>query len=332
MEKSGKNYLSVSLLIVGLIAGILAVETYEKMHLSTSAPTTQVRVDMPQYKYINPLLYSDTPRDDAAPYNSLMKVFESDVSSSTRNGVVTNMSVYYRDLDTGHWTGVNENELYRPSSMLKVVVLMAVLQVAEQDPSFLTKQVYYASTDHSDQYYKPAQLPSGYYTIQRLVNAMIIDSDNDALSTLQSDPHVGSEFNDMYALFRLPQVSTSSPDFMSPKSYSVLFRSLYNSTLFPWSLSEQILDLLTHTTFTAGLVAGVPAGTTVAHKFGENTGTAPDGTIVERELHDCGIIYYPHHPYFLCVMTQGADFGALGNAIAAISRDTYTFTENQYPI
>ena len=114
---------------------------------------------------------------------------------------------------------------------------------------------------------------------------------------------------------------------MSPKSYSALFRVLYNSSLFPWSLSEQVLDLLSHTSFSKGLVAGVPEGTPVSHKFGENTAVATDGTIVERELHDCGIVYYPNDPYLVCVMTKGQDFSVLETVISDISKMAYGFVK-----
>jgi hypothetical protein len=49
-----------------------------------------------------------------------------------------------------------------------------------------------------------------------------------------------------------------------------------------------------------------------------------------QHFHDCGIVYYPKHPYLLCVMTQGQDPETLENAIAEISKFTYTQVKNQY--
>ena len=42
-----------------------------------------------------------------------------------------------------------------------------------------------------------------------------------------------------------------------------------------------------------------------------------------NELHDCGIIYYPNHPYFLCVMTKGADFPVLAGVIREVSQTAW---------
>jgi hypothetical protein len=63
----------------------------------------------------------------------------------------------------------------------------------------------------------------------------------------------------------------------------------------------------------------------VAHKFGERT--LEKGT---QHFHDCGIVYYPRHPYLLCVMTQGRDIEAQSRAIASISTFVFQKMEKQY--
>ena len=42
-----------------------------------------------------------------------------------------------------------------------------------------------------------------------------------------------------------------------------------------------------------------------------------------RQLHDCGIIYYPNNTYLLCIMTRGKDFKQLESVIAGISKTVY---------
>jgi len=86
-----------------------------------------------------------------------------------------------------------------------------------------------------------------------------------------------------------------------------------------------VLSLLTHTNFTSGLTAGIPKNIVVAHKFGEATDDDVSGSIISRELHDCGIIYYPGKPYLLCVMTKGTDFSKLEGVISGISEIAYDF-------
>ncbi len=65
-----------------------------------------------------------------------------------------------------------------------------------------------------------------------------------------------------------------------------------------------------------------------SNKFGERTvetkNTTTGMTTVDyRELHDCGIIYYPRNPYLLCIMTKGQDFAKLSKIISDISSMVY---------
>ncbi len=113
---------------------------------------------------------------------------------------------------------------------------------------------------------------------------------------------------------------------MSPKTYSFVFRVLYGATYLSRDSSEKALELLNQTEFTEGIVVGVPDNLPVAHKYGARTTqiaakTNPKEEI--KELHDCGIVYYPNHPYLLCVMTQGYDFKTLSNLIKEISSISY---------
>jgi len=106
----------------------------------------------------------------------------------------------------------------------------------------------------------------------------------------------------------------------------VIFRILYNATYVGRTRAQTTLQLLSQTDFNGGIVAGV-GSTTVSHKFGERSVYAQDAsgaqTLQKRELHDCGIVYYPGSPYGLCIMTEGADFAQMEGAIADISTLVY---------
>jgi len=330
-------------LVIGSIIGWFIRGVYHPCSSSVSSlglntSNTQVRVNLPQYSLIAPPLFSETAKSTSPAFKALANSLTTYISSTTSNGAAESVSVYFRDLDDAQWTGVNENDTYTPASMLKVVAMMAALKLAEQEPALINEQLpYIASSSPFAQYYEPDDnLKTGDYSVQDLIGSMIRYSDNNALDSLLSDPTINNEFSKIYALYRLPKYSaTDTTDFMSPKSYSGLFISLYNSTLFPWDLSEQVLNLLANTTFTQGLVAGVPSGTIVAHKFGEDSDvqgaiTQSSGTIVDRELHDCGIVYTPDKPYILCVMTRGSGVGpasssfpTLAGVIAGVSKLVY---------
>ncbi len=318
-KKILQSLLCLIIFALGAIAG-----WYGEIKYSASLPSRllEIREVSGNYKFIHPLLYVDSRRE-APEYGSLKKNLNDYIMSITNQQKANSVSVYFRDLNSGRWTGIGADTTYEPSSMLKVLVMMAYLREADQNPSLLLKDLYYKQTDDPGQYYKPAQvLTTGYHQVGQLIEAMIVNSDNTAAFALNENNKNG--FEAVYKDLQLPYAPSGQlTDFMSPKAYSTLFRSLYNSTLLSRNMSEQALQLLTLTNFSKGLVAGLPKDVTVAHKFGEHTDALTDGTVVSRELHDCGIIYYKVNPYFLCVMTKGKDFPSLENIISTISQKTY---------
>lgn len=88
--------------------------------------------------------------------------------------------------------------------------------------------------------------------------------------------------------------------------------------------SSKALDMLSRSLFQSWLVTGVPQSTIVSHKFGERN--IWDG----KQLHDCGIVYYPSNPYILCVMTRGYDYDTLAYIIQNISKSIYDEVDSQY--
>ena len=95
-------------------------------------------------------------------------------------------------------------------------------------------------------------------------------------------------------------------------------------------MSETTLGILSNTTFTGGIVAGVPSNVVVAHKYGERSIEQEiNGTffVKERQLHDCGIVYADKNPYILCVMTKGQDFAKQQHFIADLSEYIYIYQQ-----
>ncbi len=86
---------------------------------------------------------------------------------------------------------------------------------------------------------------------------------------------------------------------------------------------------MTKTKFNKGLRAGISEDMEVAHKFGEHTTYYTDGRAPDYQLHDCGIIYHPKKPYFVCVMTKGKTLENMERVIAEVSRIAEAFVERR---
>jgi hypothetical protein len=95
--------------------------------------------------------------------------------------------------------------------------------------------------------------------------------------------------------------SAKSENTLTTRGYASLFRLLYNASFLNAEMSDKILKWLAESDYQTGLRAGVPKGVKVANKFGERS--FKGGGV--KQLHDCGIVYYPSNPYLICIMTRG---------------------------
>ena len=281
------------------------------------------------YKYINPLLFCEISENrEFNQFQPLKGKILALLSDKVNNSLVEKSSVYYRDLNSGRWFCINENERYTPASLLKVPRMIAFFKLAESQPSILQKNIFYDGTFNDNKYedIKPKkEIQAGYwYTIEDLIEYMIKYSDNNATRLLSEniDPDLLKEVYTDLGLSLPP--SGIGVDFMSAKSYSYFFRVLYNSSYLSRQVSEKALSLLTLVDFDNGLMAGIPDNITLANKFGEGEFLTPEGQVISRELHECGIFYKPNHPYLLCVMTKGNNFDNLTGVIKDVSNLVYS--------
>jgi beta-lactamase class A len=327
VKLSKKRQKAVGVVVTAvLLLGIGGIAGYFVRKRGETPPVTFVRENPADYKFIDPVLLLQVPQDDSTPqFQSLKKSISDYITSAEGQKKASDISVYFRQLNDDRWVGVNQTDTYAPASMLKVVSLIAFLRQAQENPALYSANVVIppetTDTDSNQDFYPPADpvQVGKAYSSNDLLSHMIIDSDNNAANAIDGLTGI-TALDKTFTDLKLPVLSPNTPtDFISPVTYSHLFRSLYNGAYLSDTISEQALQLLSKTTFTQGLVAGVPTGTEVAHKFGERTIAFANGDPTVRELHDCGIVYAPGDPYFLCVMTRGTDFPTLQGIISDIS-------------
>lgn len=281
-----------------------------------------------KYKMISPLLAcGGFENKKFGEYASFESKIESTISAEESAGHASFISVYFRDF-RGNWVGINENEKYDPGSLLKVPILIAYFKLAETEPSLLSKELSYDGSfdlNKGETFRSPYDIVPGVYKVSDLLKAMIVNSDNNATAVLFNDINHNSlseVFTDLG--LSIPADDSPAADFISAKTYAEFFRVLYNATYLSPDLSEKALTLLAGPDFPQGLRSTVPPAVPVAQKYGERTIFSSDGSVVRRELHDCGIVYAPGNPYFLCVMTRGTDFGNLIKSIQSVGRTVWS--------
>jgi beta-lactamase class A len=259
------------------------------------------------------------------PHSSL----KSEIKSATPPNV--EVSVYYKDLQTKQTLGVNENQTYPIASLSKVPLMMRILKQTETDKDLAGLMLNYqsATDENNKEIFKSTHAihKGDQKTVTESLEYMVAYSDNNALNALTA---VAEElrFPDIYQEFgfNLPLDKYNDHE-MSPKQYSKFLESLATASYLNSKTSQQALDIMAKSDFTAG-IAGLPVR--VEHKFGERGNFETQ----ELTLSDCGIIRTPD-PYILCVMTKTNGFTQdtvnekytlLENTIADISEIVYKYS------
>ncbi len=239
-------------------------------------------------------------------------------------GRVMDVSVYFRDLVNGPVFGINELADFTPASLIKLPLALVYIITAEKESELLNQKLSFStSTSSFAQFFPPSKTIEANqpYTVEELLRRMLAYSDNNAYELLGAHlEKSGQEYliKEIFLEMGLISSGDAYDEGISVRRYASIFRALYNASYVGPELSEKVLGWLAQSEFNPGLVGGVPEGVKIAHKFGERL--FPDGV---KQLHDCGIIYYPGNPYLLCVMTRGNNYDELASVISRISKEVY---------
>lgn len=262
-------------------------------------------------------------------YEEFAGILADSIAAWQKEGRIERAAVYFRDLEGGPWFGINEKDEFYPASLLKTPIMMAVLMQAETDPDLLDARISYDEPmplreDNAE----PGERiePGVEYPVREVIRRMMAYSDNRSQQLLLRwiNERGGGNLDLLGASLDELGLLPANGDLKSPltvKSYSSLFRLLYNAQYLNRDMSQLALDMLAQSNFKAGLAAGLPQGVKVAHKFG--VWEEDDGKL----LHDCGIVYHPATPYLVCIMTRGSDLMGNAQVIAEISETIYKEVE-----
>jgi len=310
--------------IAALLAGCAGWYAHIWYSLHTNAHASR-RVALKGYEFTSPLLDVELPKgvnidSEPIPFKYIIEAY---IKKAVDSGQARNVAVYYRDLHDGPWFGIHEDMEFNPASMMKVPVMIAWLKRAEKTPLVLRQKMTFRASDRPvpQPYTKPAQeIESGKsYTVDELLRYMMNYSDNKATSLLYKTLN-DKELADVLDSMDVNNNPRDEDNFISVHGFSGFFRILYNAAYLNREMSERALQLLSLQDFPLGIAAGVPKGTKVAAKFGE---IVPEHGGGDVQVHEFGIVYHPHRPFILGIMTRGADFTKQAGIIREISRIVY---------
>jgi beta-lactamase class A len=308
--------------LIGFFIGVAvtAVLTYFLYFQNAKPFKREQRIG--QIQFINPLLDCPGQPEGNSPNKALLRkkleglIHQAEVED---NGI-SNVAVYFRDLNNGPTFGINSRDLFVGASLMKLPVLIWYLKDVSFKPNLMEEKVAFKHQMDEKQIVQTigsyTDLKEGeMYTVKDLLEMMITESNNEASNALQS--HLQINIVGLLEQMGVPVTITNGELYISVEDYASLFRILYNATYLDQEKSNWALGLLSKAKFQDGLVAGVDPQIPVAHKFGER------GINSSKYFHDCGIVYYPKRPYLLCVMTRGTNGKNMIGIVKDISKAVF---------
>ncbi len=264
--------------------------------------------------YTSPLLDCEFEHTYIPPFESELRRF---IQAAKDSGWVTNVGIFFKQLNNGYSFGINEHDKFHPASLLKVGNMMWAIKMAERNPEILQQKLLFQFSGGTDSVTN--LIPGNEYALWDFLKEMILESDNQAMAAVHT--FFGNQyiwrlvFEDMgYRIIS----NAGNLRIMTPKLYSALFQVLYNATYLSPSNSQSILKLLTNTRFNRGIRAGIKDPLVkVASKYGLHHHSG------KKEFHECAIVYLDGAPYLLTVMTEGTEQPELFRTVKHISRIVY---------
>jgi len=271
-----------------------------------------------KYEFTNPILDCEFEFENSS---LILGDLDKEINKLQKKYDLDSTSFYYRELNNGVWLGFNEKEYFSPASMLKVPILISFLKNTEQNPDLLNKKIVVGEKDFvnnvSANFVADNLLVKDKeYSLLQVAEHLIQKSDNTAISILYNNT-AESYGEDIFKSIGINLKETADDTQIKVKEQASLFRVLFNASYLNREMSELALSILSKSEFKNDMTARLPKNIKVAHKFGERKIAGNKNNI---QLHDCGIVYYPDHPYIFCVMTRGSDFNSQSRFIGDLSK------------
>lgn len=223
--------------------------------------------------------------------------------------------VYFIDLATGEYFGVNDRDSYIAASTSKLPMNVMLYTKVESGEVDLDSTLKYLKEDFEPGTGIIQNEPYGKeYTVRETSRLSIVYSDNCAINMIIRV--LGIDNICQYILDLGGDIYYDKGHRTSPHDLGLVTQELYRLYLNNPDLYGELIYNLENTKFNDRINALLPKDVKVAHKIGNQVKTA----------NDVGIVF-ASHPYVLAVMTDNVDFGTACNKIAELSKMIYEEVE-----
>ena len=181
------------------------------------------------------------------------------------------------NLETGKtYNAGNYSQSYTAASTAKLVAVFDYIHQVELGKASLSQNIQGQSA-------------------QDIIMRMIVYSDNDAWTKLNTYLHMPQEQKYVSSLGVLATIQTDNVRFSTPQMAKLL-QLLYQGKLMNTAHQALVYEYMSHTTVKNLIQAALPADATVYHKYGQVEGVLHDAAIVQYQGHDFVLVVYTNNP------------------------------------
>ncbi|NTW22631.1 serine hydrolase [Candidatus Falkowbacteria bacterium] len=229
-----------------------------------------------------------------------------------------NIAVYFEYLNTGANISVNKDDEFWPASLMKIPIAMAVMKKIETGQWRLGNELVLTEGDKDRLYGELYKTKANTrLSVERLLEEMLINSDNTARAIFMRNLKK-EDIDEVLLHLGIDDIFNANNQ-VTAKKYSIFWRSLYTASYLSPEDSEYLIKLMSKSSATQYLAAGLPKNLQFSHKI---------GVVGDQKIYaDSGIVYVTNRPYILTVMVRGFDEEEAKRQFAEISAKAYQYVE-----
>jgi len=214
--------------------------------------------------------------------------------------------IVIKDLNKGWQIAINQDQPFPSASLVKIPIMAACFWAVNEGKLKLNEDLQLKKADKVSGSGNLKNLPSGSaFTIEKLIEMMITESDNTAANMLIEQ--MGFDYlNACFKKLKLRNTNISrkmmdfkgrkqgKENFTTVSDLAFILEEIYNNRLVNKAYSQMCLEFLKKQNIRDRIPSKLPANIIVAHKTGLERGIC----------HDAGIIFAPHLDILICVLTR----------------------------
>ena len=215
------------------------------------------------------------------------------------------VGVYLKDLERGWEWGYHADDLFASASLVKVPIMIAVFEKIQRGELYLSSNLALRRRARMGGSGSLKWKRDGTtFTVRRLLDTMIHESDNTAMRILLDEiglgfvqgllPQLGLVYTEVY-----PDGLTLASGYVRQENYTTaremaaMLESIYRGQIVDRFASELMLEIMKGHRTRARLARSLPVGWEIAHKTG----------LLRRACHDAAVIFSPYGDYILVILT-----------------------------